>query len=92
MPGNQKYKYRKNSCKHRINRFIIKQLNENRFFLWTKFLIKIKTRGKKKLTKKSHWGSGGGGGGWAISRGHFFQNLKRVIMGCYVILRRNLVM
>ena len=65
MPGNQKYKYRKNSCKHRINRFIIKQLNENRFFLWTKFLIKIKTRDKK-LTKKSH------GGGGQFSLGAFF--------------------
>ena len=80
MPGNQKYKYRKNSCKHRINRFIIKQLNENRFFLWTKFLIKIKTRGKKKLTKKSHWGSGGGGGGGNFP-GAFFPEPKTCYHG-----------
>ena len=50
---------------YRINRFIIKlELNENRFFLWTKFLIKIKTRDKK-LTKKSH-------GGGQFSLGAFF--------------------
>ena len=27
-------------------------MNENRFFLWTKISIKIKTRDKKKFTKK----------------------------------------
>ena len=70
---------------YRINRFIIKlELNENRFFLWTKFLIKIKTRDKK-LTKKSH-------GGGAVFLGGIFSRTSNVIMGCYVILRRNLVM
>ena len=44
-------------------------MNENRF-LWTKILIKIKTRDKKMFTKKFHEGGGeGGGGGWQFSWG-----------------------
>ena len=31
-------------------------MNENRFFLWTKIIIKRKTRDKKKSTKKFHGG------------------------------------
>ena len=37
-------------------------MNENRF-LWTKILIKIKTRDKKMFTKKFHEGGGEGGEG-----------------------------
>ena len=61
MPENQKYMHRKKIMKkYRINKllFIIKknELNENRFFLRTKILIKIKIRCKKKFTKKFHGG------------------------------------
>ena len=43
---------------YRINKFVIKRL-KNRFFLWTKILIKIETRDKKKFTQKIHWKGGG---------------------------------
>ena len=43
---------------YRINKFVIKKL-KNGFFLWTKILIKIETRDKKKFTKKIHWKGGG---------------------------------
>ena len=53
--------------KYRINKllFIIKNdLNENTFYLRTKFIIKIEIRDKKKFTKKfSWWGMGEGAGG-----------------------------
>ena len=48
---------------YRINKFIIKKFNEKRFFLWTKILIKIKTRDEKKFTKKFHGGGQFSGGG-----------------------------
>ena len=54
---------------YRINKFVIKKL-KNGFFLWTKILIKIETRDKKKFTKKIHWKGGGGQFFWgAIFRG-----------------------
>ena len=43
-------------------------MNENRFFLWLKILMKIKTRDKKKFTKKFHEEGGGG----QFFGGHFF--------------------
>ena len=33
-------------------------MNENRFFLWTKIFIKIKTRDKMKCSQKISWGGG----------------------------------
>ena len=36
-------------------------MNENRFFLWTKILMKIKIRDKKKFAKKFHGGQFSGG-------------------------------
>ena len=34
-------------------------MNENRFFLWTKIFIKIKTRDKIKCSQKNFMGGGG---------------------------------
>ena len=56
---------------YRINKFVIKKL-KNGFFLWTKILIKIETRDKKKFTKKIHWKGGGGSfSGGQFSGGQF---------------------
>ena len=48
---------------------------ENRFFLWTKILIKIKTRDKKKLIKNIHGVqfSKGQCSGGQFFEGHFFR-------------------
>ena len=46
-------------------------MNENRFFLWAKIVIKIKTRDKKKFTKKIHGGGGGQFSKGQFSGGHF---------------------
>ena len=37
-------------------------MNENRFFLWMKIFIKIKTRDKIKFSQQNFMGGGGGGG------------------------------
>ena len=39
-------------------------MNENRFFLWTKIFIKIKTRDKIKCSQKNFMGGGGGQFSW----------------------------
>ena len=57
-------------------------MNENRFFLWMKILIKIKTRDKKKFTKKFHGGNFPGGNFpwwqfflWGMFRGQFSRGI-----------------
>ena len=73
-------------------------MNENRFFLWMKILIKIKTRDKKKFTKKFHGGQFSGGqfslGGifrGQFSRGIFsggiFPKLKIILHGIIYKIR-----
>ena len=73
-------------------------MNENRFFLWMKILIKIKTRDKKKFTKKFHGGPFSGGqlslGGLfrgQFSRGIFsggiFPKLKIILHGIIYKIR-----